>query len=566
MSYPPAAFAYAATPTVVPYTAESTQPVPVTLLITINNPTPKFVNCTQLVFSIPVGTGAGALTNNPASITPQPALGVPWTITSDKAGNLTAVPNVGTSGIGAGDSIAFLISEVEVNTLPGLAVIDVWEQSDVLRQSYLNVSKAPPGLAITSFSANPIQVPAGTSTTLSWTTTGAQTCTVSWPGGTKTGLPVDGTLPVAPPITTTYTLTATSTPSAPNELPGPHEGTITYAQLTVYVPQVEILSFSASPGQVPMGGKTTLSWQVTNADTCVINPGNHNVDPVSGNLDVELTESTQYGLAATGFGRTVGMSVWVSVLPVTINKFTATPTEIVPGASSSLAWDTTGASVPWTIDPIGTVAASGTQSVQPSSTSSYELHPQPVDQPHAAATVNVYPGFTKLEGDGTGGGDFDVSYASSGASSVHTQTPGPVNNDVPPSGYIQGVRIGMILTLNGVPLRNRVMIAIASQDAARGNVHSVSVQGDAGLHAIGGTATVSWNYDASAPQGELTVTTGGNSTTTPLDGGTGQHDFVIGDEWSAYFYADATRYPACAVLRSFNANTAVTLEPAEVEG
>lgn len=552
MSYPPADFAYAVTPTVVPYTIDSGHITPVTLLITVNNPAAKFVACSRLVFDLPAGSGAGDLTNNPTTIAATPALGVPWSITADMSGVLTAVPNAGTSGIGPGDSIAFLIANIQVNGLPGLAIIDVWEQTDQLGHSRLDVSKAPPGLAITSFTANPIQISAGDSTTLSWTTTGAQTCTVSWAGGSKTDLDVDGTLPVSPEITTTYTLTATSTPTQA-------EGTalrdaVATAQVTVYVPQVQILSFSASPREVPMGGKSTLHWLVLNADTCMIGPGDHNVDPNTGSLEVELTESTRFDLEADGFGRTVGMPTRVKVLPVTINSFTATPSEVVPGAASTLTWDTSGSLSPWVIDGLGTVSAIGSQPVTPSQDTTYRLHPQPGNDPHASAAVVVAPGFVSLQGQGNGDGSFNLSYSTAGAPSIHAQTPGPVNRDYPSQGEIDGIRIGIIMSVNGSPLRNRVQAAIASRDVGRGNVHSVSVECDAGLHAVGGTATVTWNYESAEPQGEISVTTNGTTTTTQLKGGTGQQTFVIGDEWTACFYADSSRYPACALLKCFPAS------------
>jgi hypothetical protein len=86
---------------------------------------------------------------------------------------------------------------------------------------------------------------------------------------------------------------------------------------------------------------------------------------------------------------------------------------------------------------------------------------------------------------------------------------------------------------------------------SRGNVHSVSVQCAAGLHAIGGTATVTWDYEASAPQGEIIVKSGGNTTSTPLNGSTGQQTFVIGDEWTVSLYADASRYPSCTTVSCF---------------
>src|ERR1700679_2527995 len=62
--------------------------------------------------------------------------------------------------------------------------------------------------AITTFSASPTPVAAGASTTLSWTTSKADSVTVT-PGDSEP-LSADGSIVLAPTETTTYTLTATN--------------------------------------------------------------------------------------------------------------------------------------------------------------------------------------------------------------------------------------------------------------------------------------------------------------------------------------------------------------------
>ena len=62
--------------------------------------------------------------------------------------------------------------------------------------------------AITSFTASPETITAGTSTTLSWATTGATSVSVS--PGTIASVAASGSMSLSPTATTTYTLTATN--------------------------------------------------------------------------------------------------------------------------------------------------------------------------------------------------------------------------------------------------------------------------------------------------------------------------------------------------------------------
>jgi hypothetical protein len=62
--------------------------------------------------------------------------------------------------------------------------------------------------AITSFTANPTSVNSGTSSTLSWTTTGAASLTIT--PGTFTSTSASGSTNMSPTASTTYTLTATN--------------------------------------------------------------------------------------------------------------------------------------------------------------------------------------------------------------------------------------------------------------------------------------------------------------------------------------------------------------------
>ena len=142
MSYQPALFAYAVQPDVVRCSG-SASPDTASLFLAVNNDTATHRDCPQLIFVLPVGTGAGDLTADPAGLTATVADGTSWAIESDGSGTFTAMPQPPATGLDAGESVAFSISGLVVNELPGLAEIAVYEQTDEVREALLAVTKLP---------------------------------------------------------------------------------------------------------------------------------------------------------------------------------------------------------------------------------------------------------------------------------------------------------------------------------------------------------------------------------------------------------------------------------------
>lgn len=117
------------------------------------------------------------------------------------------------------------------------------------------VGAAPP--TITQFTANPMFLNAGQSTTLTWATTNATSITITpaIPQPEDTGpLPTSGSSLVPIAATTTYTLTAT----------GPAG---TSAPMTVAVTVPFTLSLTASPATIAAGTSATLSWDISGTPT-----------------------------------------------------------------------------------------------------------------------------------------------------------------------------------------------------------------------------------------------------------------------------------------------------------
>ena len=220
--------------------------------------------------------------------------------------------------------------------------------------------------AITSFTASPETITAGTSTTLSWATTGATSVSVS--PGTIASVAASGSISLSPSATTTYTLTATNS-----------VGTVT-ATVTVTVNEPTlpaITSFTANPTGVTLGGASTLSWVTSGATTLTITPGTFATTNASGSTGVSPEATTTYVLTATNAAGSVTASATVTVsaqtLPV-INSFTANPTSITSGSSSTLSWSTSGATgVSITPGTFTSTAATGSFMVSPTATTTYTL-------------------------------------------------------------------------------------------------------------------------------------------------------------------------------------------------
>jgi hypothetical protein len=165
-------------------------------------------------------------------------------------------------------------------------------------------------------------------------------------------------------VTTTYTLTATN-PAGMNT-----------ATVTVNVTdQLKINSFTANPALIAEGQSSTLSWDVTGAVDISIDSG---IGDVTGStsLVVNPTVTTEYGLTAIdGTGTRFFAHATVTVVsPPSIASFTATPSKISNGQSSSLAWNVVGTTTSLAIDQgVGDVTGKTSVSVSPTATTTYTL-------------------------------------------------------------------------------------------------------------------------------------------------------------------------------------------------
>jgi RHS repeat-associated protein len=133
------------------------------------------------------------------------------------------------------------------------------------------------------------------------------------------------------------------------------------------------VTISAYPESVQLGQSSTLTWDSTDAGSCVIEPGIGSVD-VDGSISVSPTETTTYTITATGPGGSATDNVTVTVTnPHPTVNITTEPETIQIGESATLSWTSSHADF-CVIEPgIGSVDLNGSITVSPSETTTYSI-------------------------------------------------------------------------------------------------------------------------------------------------------------------------------------------------
>ncbi|HEV7428279.1 MAG TPA: hypothetical protein VGQ46_18130 [Thermoanaerobaculia bacterium] len=211
-----------------------------------------------------------------------------------------------------------------------------------------------------SFTGSPTTISSGGSSTLSWSSGGTS---VSIDNGLG-ARPANGSTSVSPVNTTTYTLTVNGTA----------DGTPRTGQVTITVgAAAPTATFSAAPTTINVGQSSTLTWTSTNATSISIDNGVGS-QPVNGSIGVSPTTTTTYTLTANGPGGITTKTATVTVnQPAPTATFSAAPTSINAGQSSTLTWSTTNATSVSIDNGVGSKPVSGSTIVTPSATTTYTL-------------------------------------------------------------------------------------------------------------------------------------------------------------------------------------------------
>ncbi len=183
------------------------------------------------------------------------------------------------------------------------------------------------------YSASPLSINAGGTTTLNWSTQNATSVTISGLGAQA----LNGSVSTPALSTTTqFTLTATGANGATVQ------AVITIQVTPAQIPQVVV--FTASPQTINAGQNSQLCWQVNGATSIAISNG------VGSNLSANACQTvspqttTTYVMTATNATGQIQASVTVNVGSTMILSFTASPEFITSqGNPAVLSWTTTNA-------------------------------------------------------------------------------------------------------------------------------------------------------------------------------------------------------------------------------
>jgi hypothetical protein len=236
----------------------------------------------------------------------------------------------------------------------------------------VSLSKAP---IITTFSASPASINSGETSTLTWDIIAAKSINISQGIG---GVASKGSAQVTPAATTTYTMMADSDYGSVTR-----SVTVTVNITNTTGPAITknppaVNTFSASRNSITLGDNITLTWAISGARTVSIIPDVGSV-PTAGWTMVIPTATTTYKLSAVNTFGTQTAETTVTVNRSTdgtaplIRSFTAMPSSIPGGGTSSLSWDVKGFTI-LTIDQgIGIPTSKYSQSISPAKTTTYTL-------------------------------------------------------------------------------------------------------------------------------------------------------------------------------------------------
>jgi len=189
----------------------------------------------------------------------------------------------------------------------------------------VSVTVPPPAVTL---HATPSTIAPGESSTLSWNTTNADSCTIAPEVG---AVDCSGSISVTPTTTTDYTITAI----------GPGGTTTAGVVVAVEEPQPTVV-ISASPVSIVLGGSTLLSWDSKKVTSVHIDNGIGSVT-LTGSQAVSPIATTIYTITGTGAEGTVSSTVTVQVAgnpePQPEGSFGAQYNDLMPGDATIETYD-----------------------------------------------------------------------------------------------------------------------------------------------------------------------------------------------------------------------------------
>ena len=288
-----------------------------------------------------------SLTVTPTTVTAGQPVSLSWTSVAASSTTITATSGTSTRTVVTSSKATGTVTDTPTANTTYTAVATGSGGTSDPKTAAVTVTQPVAAPQITLFTASPTTITVGQTTTLSWTTTNATSITITATSGTTTRTVTTsslatGTVTDSPTATTTYTAVATGAggTSAPQ----------TAAVTVNALPVPQVTQFTANPTTVNSGQSTTLSWTTTNATSITITATSGTATKTlttstlaTGTVTDAPTAPTTYTAVATGAGGTSApVSVTVQIVPQ-ITQFTATPSTVSAGQTTTIAWATTNA-------------------------------------------------------------------------------------------------------------------------------------------------------------------------------------------------------------------------------
>jgi len=321
--------------------------------------------------SAPVNVKIVSFTATPSSIQAGQTSALAWEVINADAVTIDAIGKVdpvhGTSQVAPTETTIYKITASNKTSSANATVA---------------VTVARPQVRIISFTGVPATIQTGESSTLQWVTENADTVTLVGVGNVA----VNGSAPISPKDTTTYTLTAK------NKYGDVSATTVVKLTVVPVGPPTgtapRIIRFNATPPDILNTEKSTLNWVVENAD--VVNIVGIGAVALTGSQQVGPQATTNYTITAKNqYGETSANLVITVSQAASITSCLATPATINSGDSAVLSYTAFNATQ-ITVSGIGPV--SGGVNVRPTTTTSYTITAiGPRNQASCQVTVNVNP-------------------------------------------------------------------------------------------------------------------------------------------------------------------------------
>jgi uncharacterized repeat protein (TIGR01451 family) len=250
------------------------------------------------------GTGGGLSVSCSASpSTADVGETVTWTATVQNNIGVTTYDWSGTQGL-SGSSSSVTKSYGSQGTKNATVTVEA-ENATESGTCSVSVTVGGGGSSATAdISASPTEILVGESSTLTWSSTNASSCTGT---GFSTGGSTSGTATVTPTSDATYQVSC--------------GGASDFADVEVLQPNITITADGeADSVRVPKNEVVNIVWHAEDTDSCdVVGPGvlvnNATDDPLDGNTDVTITERSVYTITCEASTETFVESVTVNIPP-----------------------------------------------------------------------------------------------------------------------------------------------------------------------------------------------------------------------------------------------------------